>query len=176
MGVGYFVTDPRSGLKEIDAEVLWPGTSSKFGTLPTTLASCQYLEIILEESSCCPTAFGKMPKMVCTLPRVPHLTPPLVPIGHIPNFYDQNCPRKGRFCGFLPWPLTFDLDLQKVLLLATRPIKLANIKAVGQSVLPFKAVTATLTTLKKYIVSRARGAGSPINHQSSIKLQRDTVR
>ncbi len=40
--------------------MLRPRTFSEFGTLPTTLALCQYFHIVLEETPCCPTTFGKM--------------------------------------------------------------------------------------------------------------------
>ena len=56
--------------------MLRPGTFSKFGTLPATLATCQHLETCLEEASCRSLTFGKLPKLVGMLPIVPHLTLP----------------------------------------------------------------------------------------------------
>ncbi len=52
------------------------GTFSQFGTLPATLAYCQYWETFLEDAPCCPTTFGKMPTLVGTLPKV---RPPTLP-------------------------------------------------------------------------------------------------
>ena len=54
--------------------MLQPETFSKFGTLPAKLAPCQYFRIVLEEIPHSPTTFGKMPKIVGTLPKIPHLT------------------------------------------------------------------------------------------------------
>ena len=56
--------------------MLQPGTFPTFGTLPGTMATCQYLGTFLKEAPCCPTTFGKMPIIVGTLPKVPHLTLP----------------------------------------------------------------------------------------------------
>ena len=42
--------------------------------LPATMAHCQQWETFLEEAPCRFTTFGKMPKIVGTLPKVPHLT------------------------------------------------------------------------------------------------------
>ena len=52
------------------------GTFTNFGTLPATLATCQYWETHLEEASCRSLTFGKLPKLVGMLPIVPHLTLP----------------------------------------------------------------------------------------------------
>ncbi len=49
--------------------MLQPDPFSKFGTLPV-------LGDISKGSSLCPTTFGKMPNIVGTLPKVPHLTLP----------------------------------------------------------------------------------------------------
>ncbi len=47
----------------------------KFGTaLPATMTHCQKCGICPEEAPCRFTTFGKMPKIVGTLPKVPHLT------------------------------------------------------------------------------------------------------
>ena len=56
--------------------MLRPGTFSKIGTLPATLATCQYWETFLDEAPCHSTTFGKLPELVGTLPKVPHLTLP----------------------------------------------------------------------------------------------------
>ncbi len=56
--------------------MLRTGTFPNFGTLPATMASCQYSETLLEEAPCGPTTFGTMPNLVGTLPKVPHLTLP----------------------------------------------------------------------------------------------------
>ena len=48
------------------------GTFSKFATM----ATCQYWEVFPEEEACCLSTFGNMPKIVGTLPKVPHLTIP----------------------------------------------------------------------------------------------------
>ncbi len=56
--------------------MLRPGAFHTFGTVPGTVPTCQYLGIFPNEAPCCPTAFGKMPKIVGTLPKVPHLTLP----------------------------------------------------------------------------------------------------
>ena len=53
-------------------EMLWPRDFSKFGTLPASLAPCQYSQVILEETPCRITTFGKMPKIVGMLPKVSH--------------------------------------------------------------------------------------------------------
>ncbi len=52
------------------------GTFTNFGTLPATLASCQYWETYLECASHRSLSFGNMPKLVGMLPKVPHLTLP----------------------------------------------------------------------------------------------------
>ncbi len=52
------------------------GTFSNFGILPATLATCQYWETYLEEASHRSLTFGKLPKLVGMLPKVPHLTLP----------------------------------------------------------------------------------------------------
>ncbi len=54
--------------------VLRPWTFSKFGTLPATMATCQYCDIILEEASSHFLTFGNLPKFVGMLPIVPSLT------------------------------------------------------------------------------------------------------
>ncbi len=54
--------------------LLQPGNFSKFGTLPANLATCQYWETFLDEAPCHSTTFGKLPELVGTLPKVPHLT------------------------------------------------------------------------------------------------------
>ena len=56
--------------------MLRTGTFFKFGTLPATLASCQYYETFIEEADCCSTTFGKLPELVGMLPIVPYLTLP----------------------------------------------------------------------------------------------------
>ncbi len=43
-------------------------------TLPATLATCQHWETFLDEAPCHSTTFGKLPKLVGTLPKGPHLT------------------------------------------------------------------------------------------------------
>ncbi len=52
------------------------GTFNNFGPLPATLATCQYWETHIEEASRRSLTFGKLPKFVDTLPKVPHLTLP----------------------------------------------------------------------------------------------------
>ena len=52
------------------------GTFSNFGTLPATLATCQYWETYLEEASRRSLPFGRLPKLVGMLPKVPYLTLP----------------------------------------------------------------------------------------------------
>ena len=54
--------------------MLRPAAFSKFGTLPATLATCQHWETFLDEAPCRSTTFGKLPKLVGTLPKGPHLT------------------------------------------------------------------------------------------------------
>ncbi len=54
--------------------MLRPQTFWKFGTLPATVAICQYWETYLDGDHCRFTTFGKFPKLVGMLPTVPHLT------------------------------------------------------------------------------------------------------
>ena len=51
-------------------------TSSTFGKLPATLATCQYWDTYLEEVSCRFLTFGTSPKLAGMLTIVPHLTLP----------------------------------------------------------------------------------------------------
>ena len=88
--------------------MLRPWTFSKFGTLPATLATCQYWEIFLKEAPHCPTTFGKMPNIVGTLPKVPHLTLPGPDQSHTELLYPKLA-QKISFSSFLTldlWPLT----------------------------------------------------------------------
>ena len=116
--------------------MLRPRTFSTFGTLPATLAPCQYSRIVLEEAHCRPTPFGKMPNIVGTLPKIPHLTL----IGHSWPHTKLLCPKLAQkrhiFVDNWPWPLT--LVYKKISPSRWRPIMVPNMKALGPTVLPFK--------------------------------------
>ncbi len=112
MGAGYC---PWGGHTDwngcnIHGEVhLRSGTFSKFGTLPATMATCQYWETFLEEAPCPPTTFGKMPKIVGMLPKLPKSTPYDPPWSWSDPYLTSGPkidPENAVFCGF--WTLTSD--------------------------------------------------------------------
>ncbi len=84
--------------------MLRPGTFHKFGTLPATLGRSQYYQIVIVETPSCPTTSGKMPRIVGTMPKVPHLFSS-VTVDPIPNLCERNWLRKGTFLWII------DLDL-----------------------------------------------------------------
>ena len=80
---------------------------SKFGTLPATLATCQYWETFLDEAPCHSTTFGKLPELVGTLPKVPHLTLSVLEWikKNLAAVTKSRC-KNLSFVLFWPWPLT----------------------------------------------------------------------
>ncbi len=115
--------------------MLRPRTFCRFGTLPATLPPCQYSWIVLKETLCRPTTFGKIPNIVGMLPKVPHLSP----ISHNwPHTYlcDHNWPRKGTFSWIFDsdrWPLT--LGHRKISLLSRlKSFFMPNMEVIGQTV------------------------------------------
>ncbi len=130
--------------------MLRPNTFSGIGTLPAKLAPCHYSRTILEKAPCRPTTFGKMPNIVGTLPKVPHLTLIVHNWPHTSLLWPKLAQKRHIFVDNWPWPLTFDLGSQKISLSRMTPIFMPNMEAVGQTVLPFfGAETCTNMTYMK---------------------------
>ncbi len=113
------------------------GLCSIFGTLPPTMAPCQYSRIGLEEAVCRPTTFGKIPinGIVGTLPKIPHLNPYRSQLTQYLTSVTKLAQIRHIFVDIFPWPLTFELGSQKSPL-RLRPFFMSNMKAIGQTV-PF---------------------------------------
>ncbi len=123
--------------------ILRSWTFSKVGTLPATLATCQYWETFLEDAPCPLTTFGKMPKIVGTLPKVPHMTlpgPDQTKIG----------PEKAFSVDFWPWPLTLDLDLTKTGMRSPMSIYMPKIRSLGLLAAAGEVVTNERTDGKNH--------------------------
>ncbi len=85
--------------------MLRPRSFSRFDTLPATLAHCQYFRIILEGAPCRPTIF-KVPNIVGTLPKVPHLTLIVHNWPHTYLLWPKLAQKMHIFVDIWPWPLT----------------------------------------------------------------------
>ncbi len=109
------------------------GLCSRFGTLPPTMTPCPHSGIILEEASGRPATFGKIPNIVGTLPKVPHLTL----IGYNwPHTCHQDWTRKGTSSWTFAldlWPLS--LGHKKISPSRLRPFFMPDMEAIGQKVL-----------------------------------------
>ncbi len=157
--------------------MLWSGTSSKFGTLPAIMATCQYWEtflqeapclptffskfgtlpaitatcqcwdIFLEESPCPPATFGKMPKIVGNLPKVPPHDPPWFWSDPYLTSVPKIGPEKTVFCGFLT--VTFDLDLPKTNMRSPMSMYIPKIRSIGLLAASGEVVTEERTAEKK---------------------------